>query len=195
MAITDITNKIIEDAKQEATHILEGAERAAQEKEERTRKEKENLTATYTKQIEQILSENEKKNTSVANQEIKLHIDVAKRTAINKVFAEALEDLNALPDKEYAEIIRAYVQNIPKEAEGEIVVSHKREKITASVLKEEGLTQSLTVSEDFAGGIRFVSDTFEMNATFEKILTDEQSTLETQVASILFTETEAIKAS
>jgi V/A-type H+-transporting ATPase subunit E len=186
MPIADITDKILEDAKKEAEHIVSAAKEKASEIEKRLEGEKKDMAEENEKNIQKTLLENERRVISAANQEAKLQIDNAKRNKINEVFKTALENILSLPDKEYKTLLKGLLKNIQSGVEGEIFAPKEKVTVTKETLKEAGLKNTVTPTDKFKGGIIIAREDFEYNLTFENILADKKNSLEVEVAKLLF---------
>ncbi len=186
MPITDITDKIIADATKEAEHIIDGAQVEAQKTEKRLVVSKKEITEENKKVLEKALSENKRRVVSAANQEVKMQIDNVKRSAINEVFEIALKDTLSLSDKEYKALLKSFLVNIPSETKGEVFAPKEKVAITKETLKESNLTNTVTPTDKFKGGIIIVEKDFEYNLTFENILADKKKFLEVEIAKLLF---------
>ncbi len=186
MPIVDITNKILADASKEAESIIKNAETKVSEILDTTETIAENTKKEYTQRTDKVLAENEKRIISVAEQEVKLEIDRAKRTAVDTVFENTLKQLLSLPSKEYEEMILSLLNELPENANGKIVAPKERKKETENALKKANLKYDIETTNEFKGGFIFLGENFESNFVFEEILRNKKSALEIEVAHILF---------
>ena len=186
MPITNITDKIIADAAKKAEHVVDGAQVKAQKIEKRLGALKKEIAEENRKGLEKALSENERRVVSAANQEVKLQRDNAKRDEINEVFDIALKDILSLPDKEYKTLLKGFLANVPDGTEGEVFAPKEKVAVTKEALKEVGLRNTVTPTDKFKGGITIIEKDYEYNLTFENVLADKKTSLEVEVAKILF---------
>jgi len=187
MPITDITDKIITDAVKEAEHIISGAEQKVREIEKQLELSKKDIIDMQKKEVERNLLENERRITSVAYQEVKLQTDKAKRMAVNETFDDALLELLSLSDENYGVILKNLLTSLHKDVSGKITAPKERTKITKKILEKLQIKTPITPTDEFKGGIVITGDNFEYNLTFENLLANKKSSLEVDVAKILFT--------
>ena len=186
MSITDITNKILDDASKEAELVIKNAEAKASEISNTTKTLKENIKKEYSRQLEKTLKENERRITSAAEQEVKLKIDNAKRTAVDNVFKTALSQLLSLKDEEYEDVVLSLFKKLPKETDGKIIAPRERIDATENALKKAGLKYKVETTTKIKGGFIFLGENFESSFVFEEMLRNKKSALEVEVARILF---------
>lgn len=108
---------------------------------------------------------------------------------MDECFSTALKKLRALDDKKYLSVIGALLT----EAEGgEKIIIAKRDKglitgkFVESVLKGKKFT--LSAEGDFTGGVILSSDKYDVNLTFEALLSEMREDGAGEVAEILFGE-------
>ena len=186
MPISDITDKIIEDAKKEAGYIIDAAKVKADEIEKRIERKKKDVIKESESNLQKTILENKRRVVSAANQEVKLRVDNTKREKVDEVFDTALKNILSLPDEEYKTLLKGLLKNIPKDVEGEVFAPKEKVAITKEALKAAGLKNIVTPTDKFKGGIVITGKDFEYNLTFENILADKKNSLEVEVAKILF---------
>jgi len=190
MSITDITKKIIEDAENEAVCIVNGGKEEVEKILSSQKSIKSELEEKHIKDTDALARDNQKRVQSAAQREVKINIEKAKRNSIDKVYADALDKLINLSEKEYKDVLKSLLKDIPKEAKGSIYFPKKREEETKNVLRDMGFKNELLVNNDFSGGIIFLGDDFEYNLTFEHVLESKKEKIEIELASILFNNSE-----
>ncbi len=186
MSISDITNKIIQDATKEADSILKEAENDVVKIEKELNERKKELKNEHEKEMESLARDNEKRVKSVAKREVKINIERVKREEVNKAYDLALQNMISFSENEYKDFLKKILSKIPSETKGVFYCPKNREKETKDVMIDLGFKNKLSLSDDFAGGIIVLGDDFEYNFTFEQILKEKRGLIEAEVAKILF---------
>ncbi len=186
MALTELTDKILEDAKQQAEHIRS----AAEDEVARIKREAETAHARmkeeHKAELARTLADNEARVTGSAEKEVKTQVDAAKRALVDQVFSEALASLRDLSDDDYAAFILPYFKELPRDAKGTLTVPAVREDVSKKLAKDAELSLEIKTSNDFFGGFVFAAEDVEYTCTFETILAGKKEELEAEVARILF---------
>ena len=194
--LTELTNRILEAARKEAeeieAHSREEARRLAAERRQATAEKVDAIRKEYRQrgqeEADRIIRE--------AEMEAKLRLLQTKQELIHHAFEAALSALTNLPAEEksrlYQDLLLAAVEN----GEETIAVSAAEKEIWTRVvaqvnqeLKRQGRPGNVKLQEKPAairGGFLLTSSTYEVNASFESILSDLEEKYFPEVAGILF---------
>ena len=187
MALTDILQKILEEADDKVADI-----KAITEKEEKE------LKANYKKMTEDKISEIEsnktkkkedvdRKMSTLAKMEKRNQLLSAKQENVNKKFEEALAGICNFEDSKIENLLVALIKKLPKVDGGEITPAKGKKAITEKALKEAGSEYSVGEEGLFKGGFILKSEKMEVDYTFEGIvLKNLKSKIIPQVAEKLF---------
>lgn len=187
MAITDITNKILEEARKRADLLRADADATAQHIIEETEEKKKELKEAHQKKLSKAIEENKKKIVLAAELEVKRKLDAQKRALIEEVFALAAKELSSLSDKEYEEVITALAQSLPEKSAQTLRVPEQRKTVTEQAIKKAGITcAAVQTSPNITGGFIVEGENFSYNLSFEEIIANKKSELEVSVAKLLF---------
>jgi len=187
MAITDITEKILSDAKTEAEHIISGANTRVKEIEKETRKEKDSIKKDFDESMKRITEEKKGRTESTIKHNEDIITESSKRKAIEEVFTKALSSLNSLSKDDYVKIIKSKLEKLPKDTSYvKCVTPDGRKDETLAVLEDAGLDMEIETTDAFEGGCIVVANDSEFDFRFERLLGDKKKELEMDVAKILF---------
>lgn len=183
MTLTDILNDI-DSEKQKAINGLsfELAKKIA-ELETLHEKNKEGLREEYKKRVEEKKAGIEKKIQAQTNMERKTLMLTAKRDVLNAVFITAIKSLTN--SKEYTDILAKLLSGIELK-EAEVIVAKGKKPETIHALKKAGKDYKITGEGDFTGGCIVVATNMEIDLSFETLIDDLRTELETDIAYKLF---------
>ena len=196
MSIKNIKDKIVKDAKKQASGIKK---KAKQEMEKLLNYARKELAVEKKERIKKIKAEVEEERRRIlarANLEIKEMVLTEKRRGIDEAFRKAKEEILKLSDSEYIEFLEKLILQAV-EGDEEIVLNRKdKERISKDLvesmnekLKSKRRAGNIKISNevrDIAGGFILKGDNVEINYSlsviFQKIQEDEES----EIAKILF---------
>ena len=183
MSLTDILNDI-NDEKQKALDKLETqfAEKIA-EMDSLHEKRKEGLKKEYQNRVEEKRAGIEKKMQAQTNMERKTLILAAKREVLNKTFASAIETL--ANSKNYEAILSKLLSDVTLK-DAEVIVAKGKKPETINALKKAKKNYKILDEGDFTGGCIVISDSVEIDLSFETLVNDLRTDLETDIAHKLF---------
>jgi V/A-type H+-transporting ATPase subunit E len=181
--LENIISKIQEDAKTKASEIKAGAQSAAKAEAEsrkaEARKKADEITALAKADAEKIREQAlVSVNLSVRNEKL-----AAKQEVIDRVFAKALEELNALDDAKLSGFIRAAVR-AAKIKQGDQIILPKTSAIKPGDVDARLSEYKGNVLID--GGFVLVSGGVEQNNTFKALIEFYRNELEQDVIHTLF---------
>ena len=195
--IDKIAGKIAEDARQEADSILAEARTQAAGIVDKyaalAKEESDRLLLAGEERAKAILH----RAASAAEQAAKQQLLSAKQKMISRAFDIALQELFALPEKEYVALLARLAANASSTGDEEIILSSKDlnacgEKILKSanqLLADAGKSHNLTLSAEaglFDGGLILKAGQVETNCTLGAILRLSKDDLAPKVAAVLF---------
>lgn len=188
MALKEITEHILKDAKTKAAEIRKEAEERASEilNEAAGRAEEEGKRILSNAQRR--AAEEKKRLIAMAKLEARNMILSAKQNKIQAVFDRVLRSVVELPEKEYLEIFRSMLTKAATGGEEVIVNERDRKHITPEFLSQ--IDPSLGLSpeaRDISGGFVLKSGRIETNSSFEVLLSSARREIEPEVLKILFT--------
>lgn len=189
MAITDITQKILEEARKKADEIRAEAQQAAKEYEDLKTKEFKEQEAALVEKEKLTKEDIERKMKSMVSMEERNKVLKAKQDLIQDIFAQAIDQLCAADDKDYQRVIEELAKHsdLGNFESGSIISAKGKKSITEKVISS--VNSKLQVSEegDFKGGFIFQSDNIQIDNTFSGVMErNVKPAIENEVAQILF---------
>lgn len=197
MALEDLLNSIQSKAEAEAAQIIRDAEEQADKilNEARLNAETE-AKRFYNNEVERCEREANQK-FSKASLELRNKILNFKSEMVQKVFTEALTQLQNLDDKTYKDWLKRKIISAAESGGGEIIFSVKDKNKLDSVwqndvnkaLKEKGLKANFVFkfeTTDFEGGFILKHPDYEIVMTLEDVLEELKEKLATTISDILF---------
>jgi len=193
MALADIQNRIISDARQEAAALVEAAkERAATQIE----RERTGAAAEEAESADAARKEGDTlkiKMVSPVKISAKNEFLAARQEQIEEVYRRALADMKKLGARQYRAAITSLLETLPSGIGGEIVpatnkASEVRKAVSAFSKTRKG-SPRLSVkraSKQFSGGFIFRSEKFNLDCSFESLMKDVRDKTENRVAELLF---------
>lgn len=187
MALEDLTQKIIEDAKAAAERIHTNAKTSVATLEREAAERERAYRTAFASETEEL----RKKQASLAHaraaQEARSLIEATQRELLDRMFTQALEDAVQTEGATYIEYLRAPLAHI-KETTEELVVYAPAARLreTQEALHTAGITVPVEAREDIRGGFIAVAATSEYDARFEQTIDQVKRTHEPEVAHMLF---------
>ena len=197
MTIKDINDKIISDAKIQASKIITQAEDNANNIIKKGEKEADNVKKIILYKINQEASLKKSKILTEANLEAKKIILSEKQEIIKNIFDKASESVLKLDDKDYRNIIKKMILDNIESGDETIFIDHlDRVKISKSFiedinkeLKSQGEKGELKLSTAYLpikGGVVIGSGKIRKNISLEFLLKKIREELEIQISKDLF---------
>jgi len=200
--LENLTSKIISDANEKATGIIndakvkekeliakkkEEAEKLAKNIIEKANLEGKNLFLLYS--FDRAISKSELK---VRNEKL-----VAKQQIIDKVFNESIKELNNMNSEDYLKYIRNNLKSIKLQGHEEIIVSENdKDKIGEEFIKELNRTIAKDVEKaniilskntrQMNGGFILAKSGIEFNYSYDALVNSLRYEIENEVAMMLF---------
>lgn len=196
MALENIINRIIDDAKKKADEIKGEARVEADRIADKARKKAKSLKGDILAETEDEAKKEEKRILSLARLEAKNMVLAQKRAVINDVFDEALKKLKSLTDEEYRDLIKKMLLKVGIEDSEELIVSSDdRKRINNEFLKEinkalksQGRKGELRFSDEkreIEGGFILKKGKVEFNNSFSALVEVVREDLEPKIAENL----------
>jgi len=197
MAIKDIKEKIISDAKIEANKIIDEANNKAKEIREKGVKEARDIRSKILNKTNQEILLKKGKIITEANLEAKKNILFTKQTIIEETFNRALENIMKLDDKNYRDFIKKIIlDNIEKGDETIFISPLDKDRISKNFIKEincelevKGRKSNLKLSPSYMqikGGVVIGSNNIRKNSSLELIFKKVREELEIKISQYLF---------
>lgn len=193
MAVDDILKKIESDAEEAARAIVAETEAEAETLLEGARKkaaaERERLRA----RAEQHAAEERNRIITLAKLSARRALLSEKQRLIDRVFADAREEMTAMGRDDYRRAMRAYLLDSVESGDEQVVIDENETRIDQAFLdevsREIGRGGGLKLSAErrpIGGGFVLVAGRIEVNCAVDTILRDARASLETEVAGMLF---------
>jgi len=197
MALENIINRILDDAKKKADEIKGEARVEADRIADEARKKAKSLKDNILAEAEAEAKKEEKRILSLARLEAKNMVLAQKRAVINAVFDEVLKKLKSLTDDEYRDLIKKMLLKVGIEEGEELIVSpDDRKRINNDFLKEinkalrsQGKKGELRFSDEereIEGGFILKKGKVEFNNSFSVLVEAVREDLEPKIAENLF---------
>ena len=197
MTIKDINDKIISDAKIQASKIITQAEDNANNIIKKGEKEADNVKKIILYKINQEASLKKSKILTEANLEAKKTILLEKQKIMEDVFDKALESITKLNSKDYLSFIKKMIlDNIESGDETIFTGSLDKDKISKDFIEEinkelkvkdkKGELRLSTSYLPIKGGVVIGSGKIRKNISLEFLLKKIREELEIQVSKDLF---------
>lgn len=186
MALSDITDKILADARAQKDAIeaetRETIERMAQE----TATKKEQLKSASDEQLEREIQHRRERTRARAHQEKKRTLEKTKRSHIERAYDDAIKRLSTLERTKYAAMIASLAAELPPQTDGTVLVPSARAEETTAALKESGVNIPATPTDVITGGFIVRTEAAEYDLSIESLVHGARQTAELEVARSLF---------
>lgn len=184
-----IIKSISDEAEAEACKIIEDANNKASELLEKSKADSDNHAAALIKEAENKAKIILEKAMSAAMVEKKKMILLEKQNHIKNLIDEAKNSIINLPDTRYFEVIFKMIEKSVSEGEGEIVFSERDKKRLPKDFSEKLKKLSLKISEEtrpFSGGFVLVYGGIEENCSLDVLFESKYDDLCDSVNKLLF---------
>lgn len=192
MSIENITENILNDAKQTADISIKSAEKTADEIIKNAKNEAEAIKNAAVEKTQKESENLKSRKVSAAELQGRKMVLGAKQDAIKKSFDSALKKLGSMPEDKYIKYLTEEIIKVPN-CEGTIILNKRdKEKIGERLIKavnDKLSAEKFTLSNDTvnsSGGFVLKSGNIEINSTFEALLDSMKDELTNEVASALF---------
>ncbi|MDO8886286.1 V-type ATP synthase subunit E family protein [Candidatus Oleimmundimicrobium sp.] len=197
MALEDIINRIINDAKKNAADIESEARAKAYSIMDEVKAKAKSAKANALAEAKDEAKKEEKRVVSLARLEARNTVLSQKRAVMDDVFNEALKQLKSLPDDKYCDLIKKMILRAVTEGDEELILSSVDKKKVGNnfineinvALKTQGKKGELVFSKetrDIEGGFILKKGKVEFNNSFSALIEMVRESLEPKIAGILF---------
>ncbi|MEA4912578.1 MAG: V-type ATP synthase subunit E [Oscillospiraceae bacterium] len=199
MSETKIIDAILGDAKKEAGDLLQKAKDDA-------RAARETALAGATKSAAEIAAAAQKDGEELRRRAMlgaelaaRKNALAARRSLLDKAYDDAYAALCALPDDDYAALLRALIGRFAETGDETLLVPTQRLALCKALLpslnadgKKAGKAGALCAeaSDSIQGGVRIVGETADIDCSFAALLRAQRDAGETQIYKLLFGEKE-----
>ena len=186
MALKDITQKIVEDANEEAKKILEDAKIEADKIISSSKEKAKELKENILKKAEEKAISMRKRVNTLAESESRNMFLSKKREYLNKAFEETKKYLSSMPKDKKDEIFISFFTKL-EEDNGIIYPAKNSTQEIESAMKKAGKNYTLGEEGDFLAGFIFEGKTTLIDFSFDSIVDKEvRSTMFSKPSNILF---------
>lgn len=195
MDAKEVVDKILTEAKAEADGIRAEAQSKLSDENARANAS----LASYKKETGTLADEQAKETKSrmlaAARMDIKKEYVQAKAKLLDEVFAKAIERVNALPEKEYQQLISTLMLKAVETGDEEVVVGKNDSRINQNLIKNinrqlgPGFKGNLQLAGDKAnidGGFILRRGKIQINVSTEVLVAQARDELEIELANQLF---------
>ncbi len=197
MALEDIINRILSDAKKAADDIKAEATAEADKIKNEAKVEADAKKAALIAEAKTEAERESKRLLSLARLEAKNAVLAKKRSMIDSVFAGALSKVQSLPKEEYEGLVKKMILASSLEGDEEIILSPSDKdkmgegfvKDVNAALKTKGNKAELKLSKESRktdGGFILKSGKIEINSTFPVLIEMLRESIEPRVIGVLF---------
>lgn len=190
MALEDIKNKIIADAKNQAKEIISNAQNLAQDAKKQAANE---LDEQKKRELSsaKINIKNQAKSLLIrATIDGKNQVLTQKRTIIDKILTQTLERLKNLPDNQYAQIIKSSLNQLPalNLTDITIIPSLGKSSLIKSLAKEALKEKKPVIADEdkkISGGFWVKSGATIIDFSFGNLLAEIKPVIEKKINTAL----------
>ncbi|WP_461613268.1 V-type ATP synthase subunit E [Clostridium sp. Marseille-QA1073] len=195
--LENLTSKIITDANEKATGIINDAKVKEKELIAKKKEEAEKLAKSIIEKAN--LEGKNLFDRAISKSELKVRNEklFAKQQVIDKVFDEAIKELNNMNSQDYLNYIRNNLKSIKLQGHEEIIVSENdKDKIGEEFIKELNGTIAKDVEKaniilskntrQMNGGFILARSGIEFNYSYEALVNSLRYEIENEVAMMLF---------
>ena len=189
--IERISRRLAEENQAEIDRVLSEAKTAAAETAARYQAQADAEAKELGERNERAAAEREERLVSMAQMESRKILLAARQEMVEKAYALALDRLSKLPEKEYADVLAALLEQASSTGKEEAVFSAKDQKVgkiaVGRVNAKPGM--GLTIAKDTAdirGGFLLRDRNVEVNCAFETLVRLSRGETSGAVAKALF---------
>ena len=192
--IEKITGQIGADVQKEIDALMADAKAKAEETAQRYEAQAKREAEALLERGEKRAAEHEDRLVSTARLEAKKQVLAAKQALVEQAFDQALEQLLALPEQEYIDLLARLAVSAVTTGQEQVALSQKdrarygKQIVTRAndKLGEKGRLTLAGESRPIRGGLILVGDRVEVNCSFETLIRLQKESMTAQVAQILF---------
>lgn len=189
MALSDIINKILEEAQKKAAEILKAAEEEIAKYKTEIEQDKKQQEVEFLEKMDLKKKNIDRKMDTTINMEERNQVLKVKQSLIHETFDKAVEAICKVADSEYKTILENLLKasSIQDYKSGSLVPAKGKSAVTKELVAK--INPQITVMEegDFKGGFIFQGDKLEIDSTIESIvLKNLKPSIESDVAKLLF---------
>lgn len=192
MSIENITQKILDEAKNVAESSLNNANSRSTEIINEAKKQEAAIISEASNQSKIEADTLKSRMVSAAELQARKMLLSAKQEAINKSFEVALEKLKKMPEDKYINFLAKEIQKIPN-CKGEVILN-ERDKINIGEKLVKAVNENIKGNKvvlsnktiQASGGFVLKNGNIEINSTFETILSSIKDGLTFEIANTLF---------
>lgn len=192
--IEKITGQIGADVQKEIDALMADAKAKAEDTAQRYEAQAKREAEALLERGEKRAAEHEDRLVSTARLEAKKQVLAAKQALVEQAFDQALEQLLALPEQEYIDLLARLAVSAVTTGREQVALSQKdrarygKQIVTQAndKLGEKGRLTLAGESRPIRGGLILVGDRVEVNCSFETLIRLQKESMTAQVAQMLF---------
>lgn len=192
--IEKITGQIGADVQKEIDALMADAKAKAEDTAQRYEAQAKREAEALLERGEKRAAEHEDRLVSTARLEAKKQVLAAKQDLVEQAFDQALEQLLALPEQEYIDLLARLAVSAVTTGREQVALSQKdrarygKQIVTRAndKLGEKGRLTLAGESRPIRGGLILLGDRVEVNCSFETLIRLQKESMTAQVAQILF---------
>jgi len=196
--ITNLTDKITQDAQKKKEQYIKQAKQEIEKNEQYRKKQIEKQTEDNLKQYEKELRSELSLKVSDIHVKARSKLLAAKQKLLKELFAESLKKIKALPEEEFNQFVVSNIKQVQLQGDVEMLVAQDSIKYITPENKKVWQQAAapkinLSVSEKTAprrGGFLLRQGDIEYNFTFEAILNTSEEELSGELLNLLFEDEE-----
>ena len=186
MALKDITEKILSDARLEAQKIVDSSTVFVEEEHKRVDARVSVEESDYRSETEHMLADRRTLFSSCLQQELQLDLQTKKRAIVEGVFADLRSSLLEKASSDYALWCRSCLRSYDGENSVSMVVPVGMSAVARDVVKELGKNFSVVERNDVVTGFVLEGENFVGDFSVERLLDERRKEVEVVVAGVLF---------
>lgn len=188
MSVEQITKKIKADADEKASDIRAEAEKKKEKIEQETTSKKESLEKEATLALGKEKAHERSVFLSAAKQANNIARQEVKHELVKGMLSEVYDSLLNIPDEEYVSFFSKCVQaeNIPTTSIVSVTAPEDRKQATETILKENGITASVTYNNDLQSGLILYGEDIVVDLSLSRLFAESSDDLLQKVTADLF---------
>ena len=175
--LDNIINSIIEDANQEANRIIEDARSKAEAAKNETLARLEEEAKTFEARKPVLAAQIRDRIQTGAEREARNLVLSAKQSAVDRVFAQAKEELSKMGGVQYKEVLDHFLKKMPKDQDIVVEIPQKR--------NYESKDFPVKKVDDLRSGFRINRAGIRENFDFDQVVDSLRNSLDTEVIQLL----------
>jgi V/A-type H+-transporting ATPase subunit E len=190
MSLENIKEKIISDAQKDADKIMASTDKQILEMRSLAKSELEEIKSEILKDAKE--KAQAIRNEKIIKQKIQNSNDllIAKRNIINKILSQVLIEIEKLDEEKYLQLISKQADKISSISlsQANVFCPQDKKELIKKVLEKKYPKVNFTFnnSKNIQGGFKIQTKNSSINLTFENLIEENKTTLESKINQIAF---------